>query len=174
MQVPDTIDFPIISEIARERDRGAAIIGAGFLESKLTEAVKACLRADKDTAKRIFKPTGPIGGFVNKALLGYMLGLYRKETLTDLELVAEIRNRFAHNPQPMTFGTDDVLALCEKLTLFRRVWSVIPDFPFSTRPLDQQSARKEYLETVSLATNFLHHQAKNANFRERAEELLPY
>jgi hypothetical protein len=174
VQVPDRIDFPIIREIMGERDRGAAIIAAGFLDSKLTEAIRACLRADKDTAQRLFKPTGPMGAFGNKALLGYMLKLYRKETLEDFLAIGEIRNRFAHIPEPMTFGATYVLERRQKLTLVKRVWSVIPDFPFPPRPLDEKSARTEYLETVSLATNFLHSQTNHANFRERSEELLPF
>jgi hypothetical protein len=174
MQMPEETDFPIIAEIMGERDRAAAIIAAGFLDGKLTEAIKACLRADEDTANRLFRPTGPLGAFGNKALIGYMLKLYRKETREDFRLIGEIRNCFGHVAEPMTFATPYVLERCEKLTLVKRVWSVIPDFEFAKRPLDAVSARKEYLETVSLATNFLYHQAKNPNFRERAEELLPF
>lgn len=174
MQIPDRTDFPIVQEILKERDRGAAIVGAGFLESKLSDAIKACLRQDSDTANRLFKPTGPIGAFGNKALLGYMLRLYQKETKKDFILIGEIRNRFAHRPEPMDFGTEYILERCEKLTLVKRVWSVIPDFPFSPRPLDAKTARKEYLELISLAANFLHHQARVAKFRERAEDLLPF
>jgi hypothetical protein len=55
MQAPEQTDFSIIKEIFSERDRGAAVIAAGFLDSKLTEAIKACLRSDKDTAKQLFR-----------------------------------------------------------------------------------------------------------------------
>jgi len=174
MQIPEEVDFPIIKEILGERDRGAAIVATGFLEAKLTDAIKACLRDHADTAKRLFRPTGPIGAFGNKALLGFMLKLYRLETLADLTLIGAIRNRFAHNPEPMTFGDDYVMERCEKLTLVKRVWSEIPNFKFQPRPFDQASARKEFLDTVSLAANFLHHQSKHAEFRERAEDLLPF
>jgi hypothetical protein len=74
----------------------------------------------------------------------------------------------------MTFGYDYVRERCEKLTLVKRVWSVIPNFKLRQRPFDQAAARKEFLETVSLAANFLHHQSKHAGFRDRAEELLPF
>lgn len=174
MQVPEEVDFPIIKEILGERDRGAAIVATGFLETKLTDAIKACLRDHEDTAKRLFKATGPIGAFGNKVLLGFMLRLYRAETLEDLRLIGEIRNHFAHNPEPTTFANDYVRERCEKLTMVKRVWSVIPDFQFSQKPFDQATARKGFLGTVSLATNFLHHQSKHADFRDRAEELLPY
>ena len=61
MQVPDQKDFPIFQEIFRERDRGAALIAAGFLDEKLTDAIKASFREDKDIHNKLFKPSGPIG-----------------------------------------------------------------------------------------------------------------
>ncbi len=100
MQVPDMKDFPIFKEITIERDRGAALIMAGFLDAKLTDAIKACLRSDKDYLTKLFKPGGPIGAFGTKVDLGYLLKLYRKETRRDLEAVVTIRNRFAHAPEP--------------------------------------------------------------------------
>ena len=92
MQVPDQADFPIINEILTERDRGAAVVAGGFLEGKLTEVIHRCLRDDKDTARQLLKPTGPLGAFGNKVLLGYMLRLYRKESRVDMTLISEIRN----------------------------------------------------------------------------------
>jgi hypothetical protein len=173
MQVPQEADFPIIQEIMREKDRGAAVVGGGFLEAKLTELIQVVLRDDEDTARQLFKPTGPLGGFGNKVLVGYMLRLYRKETRNDLILIGEIRNRFAHRPEPTTFATDFVRERCEKLTIFERVWGEIPGTPIPTRPYDQKSARHIYLQSISLAANFFHQQIKNPVLRDRAEEILP-
>ena len=173
MQIPDMIDFPIIQEILGERDRGAAVVAAGFLESKLTEVIEASLRDDREMATRLLKPSGPLGGFQNKVFLGYMLKLYRKETCDDLVLIAEIRNRFAHRPEPLTFDSAFIRERCEKLTLYQRVWSVLPKLDLPARPYSQAAARRMYLETISLAANFFHHQARHPEFRTRAEELLP-
>jgi hypothetical protein len=167
MQIPEQADFPIIQEILNERDRGAAVVAGGFLEAKLTDAIKTCLRDDPDTARQLLKATGPLGAFGNKALLGYMLRLYRKETRNDLILIGEIRNRFAHTPEPITFASGYIRERCEKLTLYDRVWrGIMPDFDFPQKPFDQQGARKIYLEVVSLAANFLHHWINNPAFRE--------
>ena len=99
MQAPDQADFPIIGEILTERDRAAAVVAGGFLEAKLTEVLRVSLRDDVDTARQLLKPTGPLGAFGNKVLLGYMLRLYRKESRNDMILIGEIRNRFAHRPE---------------------------------------------------------------------------
>lgn len=173
MQLPDQADFPIIQEILQEKDRGAAVVAGGFLEAKLSQLIRAALRDDKDTARQLLKPTGPLGSYGTKVLLGYMLRLYRKETRDDLTLIGEIRNRFAHRPEPLTFGNPWVVERTEKLTLYSRVWSVIPNFEFPKPPYDQASSRKMYVETVSLAANFFHHQTAHKEFRDRAEELLP-
>jgi hypothetical protein len=174
MQIPDMIDFPVIQEILTERDRGAAIVAGGFLEAKLTEAIRACLRDDKDTARQLLKPTGPLGAFGNKALLGYMLKLYRKESRDDLIRIGEIRNRFAHKAEPMNFEEDFVMERCEKLGLYHRTWSIIPNFNFPPRPYKNQEARKVYLETISLAANFLHGLARNPEFRAKRDDSLPF
>jgi hypothetical protein len=174
MQMPDQVDFPIIREILTERDRGAAVVAGGFLEAKLTEVLRVSLRDDADTARQLLKPTGPLGSFGNKVLLGYMLRLYRKESRNDMILIGEIRNRFAHRPEPLTFGDAFVLERCQKLTLYGRVWSVIPDMD-TKPPSDAASARKRYIETVSLAANFLHHQSKQERYREpSAENVWPF
>ena len=162
MQIPDQNDWPIAREIYEERDRGAAVIAAGFLDAKLTAAVRGRLRQDdKDALKRMFKPSGALGGFANKAQLGYLLQLYSKETLADFLLIADIRNRFAHTADSINFGTVYVREQCEKLTLFRRIWSGFPDIEFAPYPLNAVSARKEYLECAFTAANFLHSQAKH-------------
>lgn len=174
MQMPSKTDFPIFAEIARERDRGAALIAAGFLDIKLKEAVNACFRDDKDTVRKLTKSTGALGPFGIRIDLAYLLKLYRKETRDDLILIATIRNAFAHQPDPIDFGTKEICENCEKLTLMKRVWGMIPNYPFNERPFKQATARHEYLESVSLAINFLDHQAKHEEFRARAEELLPF
>ena len=56
MQIPEEVDFPIIKEILGERDRGAAIVATGFLEAKLTDAIKACLRDHADTPGNCLDP----------------------------------------------------------------------------------------------------------------------
>jgi len=171
MQIPDQNDWPILQEMMKERDRGAALIGAGFLDRKLREAIESCLREDKATRHRMFKPSGPFGGTFNKALLGYMLGLYRKETLDDIELIGEIRNKFAHEPDPIDFEFEYVKDRALKLKLFDRVWNEIP-VP-EARPKKPEKARGLYLETISLVANWLHHQATHPGiFRNRDD--LPF
>lgn len=65
--------------------------------------------------------------------------------------------------------------MCEDLGLTKRVWGLVrPNPPINERPLTRETARNEYLESVSIALNFLHHQARHPEYRERAEELLPY
>jgi hypothetical protein len=157
MQLPEETDWPIIQEIHQERDRGAALIAAGFLDRKLTDAIKIHLSDEKETFNRMFKPSGPLGAFFNKAMLGHMLGLFGSETLGDFENIGRIRNRFAHEPYPIDFTDSQVVGLANKLSLFDRVWSTIPE-PNTPKASDP---RRRYLETISLAANFLHHRCQH-------------
>jgi len=171
MQLPQQADWPIFKEIFAERDRGAALIAAGFLDRKLTDALETCLRDDKEATNRMFKPSGPLGGTFNKALLGYTLGLFRKETLKDIEVIGEIRNRFAHHPDPIDFASTYIRERVARLGLFDRVWGLIP--APEARPPKPEKPRDLYLETISLAANWLHHQATHPGiFRNRDD--LPF
>jgi len=170
MQLPDQKDWPILKEMMAERDRGAALIGAGFVEAKLKDAMETCLRNDADTFNQMFKPGGPIGELGNKALLAYMLGLIRKETKEDFKLIGLIRNRFAHRPEPTDFEEQAIKGWCKELGLFDRVWGMVPP---EGRPPKPTEPRDLYLETISLAANWLHHQATHPGiFRNRDD--LPF
>ena len=160
MQIPEEKDFPIFREIAIERDRGAALIAVGCLDSKLTDAIKSRLRDDKDTRHKLFKSAGPAGAFGTKIDLGYLLHIYGKETRVDLEAIGKIRNEFAHKPDPIDFGTDDIRKLCDGLAIRNRFWSDVPGARVFPRPLTKEDAREEFIWTCSLIINFLHHEAK--------------
>ncbi len=170
MQLPDEKDWPILREMMDERDRGAALIGAGFVETKLKEAIVTCLRSDDETFNHMFKPGGPLGDLSNKSLIAYMLGLMRKETKADFKLIAQIRNQFAHKADPISFDTPIIRDWCAKLGLFNRMWNMVPP---EGRPRPLTRPRDQYLETISIAANWLHHQAKHPGmFRNRDD--LPF
>lgn len=170
MQLPDQKDWPILKEMLAEGDRGAALIGAGFVETKLKEAIATCLRPDKETFNQIFKPGGPLGDLSNKALVAYMLGLMKKETKADFQIIAQIRNQFAHKADPISFDTPLIRDWCAKLTLFNRMWETVPP---NARPRPLTKPRDQYLETISAAANWLHHQATHPGIF-RNQDNLPF
>lgn len=72
---------------------------------------------DKEVAKLFNSQIGgPLVSLTNKARLVYALGLINKTSLKDLEIIHNIRNIFAHNPNA-SFANDDVCKQCKKLSI---------------------------------------------------------
>jgi DNA-binding MltR family transcriptional regulator len=120
-QVFDIAHAPIIVEIEKQSDRGAAIVATAFLEERLNECIRACLADDPQIIKNLFRGSGPLAALATKIDLGYLLGIYRKRMHRQLITIRDIRNKFAHHTRPLSFTTEDVAALCRNLPAPRRL-----------------------------------------------------
>jgi len=98
-------------------DRTAAIIAASLVEHLLENTILAFLpRSDARTTARLLSREGALSGFSSKNFLGYALGIYNKNVLSDLEAIREIRNDFAHSAKPIDFETHEILKHIKKLS----------------------------------------------------------
>ena len=113
----DESDKPIIKEISEQTDRGAALIAAAYLEERLTDAIKARLVRDPDIEGRLFKGTGPIAAFSTKIDLAFQLGIYENDIRRLLHTVRNIRNGFAHRPEPLKFDSQRIHDLCMNINI---------------------------------------------------------
>jgi hypothetical protein len=150
-------DFPLLSEMWGASERASAIVGAAFLEDRLTHCIASRLVDDTNCLKRLFKPAGPIGNFGVKADLGFLLGLYSEKTRDDIQRIAQVRNWFAHWAEPTTFGTREIRVECEKLGLMERflehVGVKIPQGNPGLEP--EEWAKFQYLRFVDTMAMFL-------------------
>jgi hypothetical protein len=105
----------VANEIERQSDRSAAVIAGAFLEYRLEEAIKAALERNIDIENRMFKGPGPLASFSAKIDIGFLLGLYNDGVRRKLHTIKEVRNRFAHSMQPITFRSQAVRDLCGNL-----------------------------------------------------------
>ena len=90
-------------ELAKESDRGAAVLAAAYFEDWLRKAILTrFVEADLTTEKNseIYRP---INGFMAKINVAFLLGLYDREILAGLNTVRKIRNKFAHHAKPIRF-----------------------------------------------------------------------
>lgn len=118
-------DYSIASQaIPKQRDRGAAIIAQAILEQHLTVAINLRFSRPKtgaekrlfaDIESKMFKGIGPFASFSNKIDFGFLLGLYPPYAHRQLHRIKEIRNLFAHNPQPISFRSQKVRDICAHL-----------------------------------------------------------
>lgn len=119
-QLFDVAHAPIVVEIEKQSDRGAAILATAFLEEQLTACIKGLLTDEPQITDPLFRGSGPLAALSTKIDLGFLLGLYTKTDHRRLRTIRDIRNKFAHHVRPLSFNTEDVAALCRNLPAPRR------------------------------------------------------
>ena len=87
----------LIEELEGQSDRAAAIVGAAWIEESLTIAIEDALAKDAKAWHRLFGPNGPLDSFSAKIDLGKLLDLMTDSIRSDLHIVRDIRNEFAHH-----------------------------------------------------------------------------
>ncbi len=157
-------NFDRLNEVFGASDRSAAIVGAAYLEDKLTDCIGSRLVDDKATCEKLFKPNKSIGNLGVKADLGFLLGLYGEETRDDILRIATMRNWFAHWSDHTTFATREVRVECEKLALMDRFFeSIDPKMKPDTRPDNcsaEEWARFLFMRFVDTMAMFLEGMSK--------------
>jgi DNA-binding MltR family transcriptional regulator len=86
----------LLEEIQEQSDRGAAIVAVAWIEESITAALECFLHADPNSWKRLFAGSGPLANFSSKIDLSRLLGLVTDTIRSDLHIIREIRNEFAH------------------------------------------------------------------------------
>jgi DNA-binding MltR family transcriptional regulator len=86
----------LIEEIEEQTDRGVAIVGAAWVEEAMTAAIESLLHSDNKAWSRLFSGNGPLSTFSAKTDLCSLLGLVSATIKSDLHIIREIRNEFAH------------------------------------------------------------------------------
>jgi hypothetical protein len=103
---------PIMAELMKQSDRGAAIIAGSVLEEILEATIKARLRPLLPGQDRtLFGRMAPLSTFSAKIELGFVLGLYTEAAYKNLNMIREIRNEFAHEFDPLSFDHPEIAKL---------------------------------------------------------------
>jgi DNA-binding MltR family transcriptional regulator len=117
----------ILKEMMAETDRGAAIIAFSFVDEHLEQSIRSqFVPLSKSKTKALF--SGPLATFEAKVQIGYALGLFSDKILSDLSLIAQIRNKFAHRLLSIKFSDPNVRELCNNLALGKPKTDVAPQF----------------------------------------------
>jgi DNA-binding MltR family transcriptional regulator len=117
-------DMAVLTEINRgASDRALGIIGASLVEIHLTKLIQQAFITetkigDKHTAQEeMFRSSGALGTFSTKINLAYLMGMISAEFFKDLNIMREIRNRFAHYTEIGSFEHEQVSSRCRNFTL---------------------------------------------------------
>lgn len=108
----------LIEEINDQSDRGAAIVGAAWLEESISAAIESFLHSDPRAWQRLFGGNGPLGTLSAKIDLSRLLGLITDAIRSDLHIIREVRNEFAHQiahkstHEKLSFNTPHIKDKC--------------------------------------------------------------
>jgi hypothetical protein len=113
-------DDAILREI-EQTDRAAALIAVAYLEERLLAAICARLVRNAKAEAGLFGRSRPISTLSSRIDLGALIGVYGDEMRRRLHTIREIRNEFAHKPQPRDFNFQKIRMLCENIAFEARI-----------------------------------------------------
>lgn len=171
LEIPEHIKkhWSVISEIEDQTDRGAAIIGATYLEERLRKAIESCFVSslDADVVKTLFGRGGaPLSTLSAKIDMAYVLGLVGEQTRNDLHLIRKIRDRFAHAFDPLTFKNAAVQRRCDELWIPKNIL-----WPGKDQP--PRDPRSQFLTAVYVIFNLLRAEVSTVDRQAKAPQLTP-
>ncbi|HZZ45146.1 MAG TPA: MltR family transcriptional regulator [Tepidisphaeraceae bacterium] len=104
----------LLGDLERETDRGAALLGVAFIDDVLDAVLRAHFVDDEKAVHKLLGPGRPVESFGTRTHLAFCLGLLGPDTYSDMNLIREIRNEFAHR-QPVSFEGEMVKSRIERL-----------------------------------------------------------
>jgi DNA-binding MltR family transcriptional regulator len=145
-------DQPIIDEIERQTDRAAALIAQAYMEQRLLNAIKAPLENEDDIQQGLFRPSGPLGSFSSRIDLARLLGIIEPRIHKTLHVIREIRNEFAHKPQPRDFNFPRIKDLCANIdvSLDIRAHNRTTDETYRITLRPDGSSRTAFMKSIKL------------------------
>jgi len=98
-----------------ESDRAAAILAASFLDDYLEQFLKEFMINDQKVCNNLLNWPGPLSSFSTRRECAYAFGYINKETRNNIDDIAKIRNKFAHNYEVNSFNKHPISDLCQNL-----------------------------------------------------------
>lgn len=104
-----------LAEFQKETDRGAALVGAALIDTRLEAVLRSHFLKSKVVEDLLDGGSAPLGTFSSRIKLAYALGLITELEFNECEIIRRIRNDFAHGVHGLTFQDQKLTALCNNL-----------------------------------------------------------
>ncbi|MEF8733745.1 MAG: MltR family transcriptional regulator [Candidatus Accumulibacter meliphilus] len=102
--------------LTAESDRGSALFATAYLDKAISDLLYlSVVYEPKKVKKDLFDFNSPLGTFSSRIKMAYYLGKISKEVRQDLDLLRDIRNRFAHHPSVVSFDDEKIANKCREL-----------------------------------------------------------
>jgi DNA-binding MltR family transcriptional regulator len=100
-----------------ETDRGAAIVGAAYLDESLKQLISGFMVDKADEVETLLDR--PLSSFWSRILAAYCMGLISGDEYADLDTIRDVRNLFAHEGRQIAFEDPAIHHRCDELVLWR-------------------------------------------------------
>ena len=120
---PATFDgkiAPLTNALNGEEALPCVLLGAAYLDKSLLGLLETVFLGTpiSETARDLLKSDrGLIGTLHTRAQMAYLLRLINKPLFINIGHIGTIRNLFAHSHEPLSFESQEIVALCGKLEL---------------------------------------------------------
>lgn len=139
-----------------QSDLACVVVGAAFLDAALKTLLSQKLLKSSNVTDRLLDDGGALGTFSARADLAYCLGTVKKHHYTDLCVVMQIRNQFAHKHFQLAFNDSTVCEKCGSLKAWKALHSEEEDTASELTPKQLAiKARNQFNITVSLLSSRL-------------------
>lgn len=102
-------------ELLKESDRGAALIGAAFLDEQLERILRSHFIEGVSRDKLLKGVFAPLSSFSARLLATRGLGLITEGEYLECNIIRKIRNEFAHQIHGLSFASESIVALTKNL-----------------------------------------------------------
>ncbi|MDN7419533.1 MltR family transcriptional regulator [Burkholderia dolosa] len=109
-----------------ESDRGCALVAAAYLDDEITKLLRARMVDNKHNTDALLAQGRPIGAFSAKIRVAYAMGLIPDDVLHDINIIRDIRNKFAHLHGPLSFDDPAIKDQCGALRIALRSHRKLP------------------------------------------------
>ncbi len=155
-----------LQEFQKESERGAALVGAALLDSRLERILRSHFIAGKAANELLGGGNAPLGTYSSRIKCCFALGLITDMEKHDLDLIRSIRNAFAHHEHGLTFEDSKVIGWCSSLYQRRSAEMIESDGGYS--------ARERFTDAVIFNSLQLWHRPENAAVIKSIERYWPY
>ena len=104
-----------LTEFQKETDRGAALVGAALIDTRLEALLRSHFIKSKVVEDLIEGGNAPLATFSSRIKFAYALGLITQLEFAECEIIRRVRNSFAHSVQGLTFQEQKLSNLCNNL-----------------------------------------------------------
>lgn len=127
----------------KDSDRAAGVLAASYLDDYLKRRLEQTL-VDHKECRSLFKGMNPLSSFKARTEIAFAVGLLSESIHDDLNLIREVRNKFAHHPDEISFETKEIKDLCDRLSTARGIPTERGE------PFTVDDARGQFLMAVAI------------------------